>query len=71
MNIAVMPGDFVGKEVVAEGLKVLELASKKFGFTYSTTHYPHGAEHYLKTKETLPDNALQTTSRRYAILPSG
>ena len=68
MNIAVMPGDFVGKEVVAEGLKVLELASKKFGFTYSTTHYPHGAEHYLQTKETLPDSALRELGKQDAIL---
>ncbi len=68
MNIAVMPGDFVGKEVVAEGLKVLELASKKFGFTYSTTHYPHGAEHYLKTQETLPDGALRELGKADAIL---
>ena len=68
MNIAVMPGDFVGKEVVAEGLKVLELASKKFGFAYTTTDYPHGAEHYLKTKETLPDNVLRELGKQDAIL---
>jgi 3-isopropylmalate dehydrogenase len=68
MNIAVMPGDFVGKEVVAEGLKVLELASKKFGFSYTTTDYPHGAEHYLRTKETLPDNVLRELGKQDAIL---
>jgi 3-isopropylmalate dehydrogenase len=68
MNIAVMPGDFVGKEVVAEGLKVLELVSKKFGFSYTTTDYPHGAEHYLKTKETLPDNVLRELGKQDAIL---
>ena len=33
MKIAVMPGDFVGKEVVAEGLKVLRQVSQKFNFT--------------------------------------
>lgn len=68
MNIAVMPGDFVGKEVVAEGLKVLDLVSKRFGFKYSTQHYPHGAEHYLKTKETLPDGTLRELGRADAIL---
>ena len=45
MRIAVMPGDYVGKEVVAEGLKVLAAAGKQFGFTYTTTDYPFGAEH--------------------------
>ena len=47
MKIAVMPGDGVGKEVVPEGLKVLNAAADKFGFKYSTTNHPHGAEHYL------------------------
>jgi 3-isopropylmalate dehydrogenase len=68
MKIAVMPGDFVGKEVVAEGLKVLKAASKKFGFTYQTTDYPFGAEHYLKTKITLPDSALKELAAHDAIL---
>lgn len=68
MKIAVMPGDFVGKEVVAEGLKVLELVSKRFGFDYELQHYPHGAEHYLKTKETLPDSVLRELGKADAIL---
>ncbi len=68
MKIAVMPGDFVGKEVVAEGLKVLKAAAQKFGFSYSTTDYPFGAEHYLKTKVTLPDSALKELAEHDAIL---
>src|SRR3982750_3203594 len=68
MKIAVMLGDFVGKEVVAEGLKVLKVAAQKFGFTYDTTDYPFGAEHYLKTKITLPDSALKELAAHDAIL---
>ncbi|HEY1686238.1 MAG TPA: 3-isopropylmalate dehydrogenase [Tepidisphaeraceae bacterium] len=68
MKIAVMPGDFVGKEVVAEGLKLLQVAAKKFNFKYDLTHYPFGAEHYLKTKETLPDSALKELAAHDAIL---
>src|SRR6058998_1219271 len=68
MKIAVMPGDFVGKEVVAEGLKVLKVASQKFGFKYDTSDYPFGAEHYLKTKITLPDSALKELAAHDAIL---
>jgi 3-isopropylmalate dehydrogenase len=68
MNIAVMPGDFVGKEVVAEGLKLLDVVASRFGFAYSATHYPHGAEHYLKTKETLPDSVLRELGKQDAIL---
>ena len=68
MKIAVMPGDGVGKEVVPEGLKVLKQAARKFGFAYTTTDYPFGGEHYLKTKQTLPDSALKELAAHDAIL---
>src|SRR5215203_448665 len=68
MKLAVMPGDGVGKEVVPEGLKVLKVAAQRFGFRYDTTDYPFGAEHYLKTKITLPDSALKELAAHDAIL---
>src|SRR3954449_11039493 len=68
MKIAVMPGDGVGKEVVPEGLRVLKVVSKKFGFTYETTDYPFGAEYYLEKKITLPDSALKELAAHDAIL---
>ena len=68
MKIAVMPGDGVGKEVVAEGLKVLKVAAQRFGFRYDTTDYPFGAEHYLETGVTLPDSALKEIGAHDAIL---
>jgi 3-isopropylmalate dehydrogenase len=68
MKIAVMPGDGVGKEVIPQGLRVLACAAKKFGFTYQTTDYPFGAEHYLETGITLPDSALKEIGGHDAIL---
>src|SRR6476469_5718151 len=68
MKIAVMPGDGVGKEVVPEGLKVLKVAARKFGFTYETTDYPFGAEYYLEKKITLPYSALKELASHDAIL---
>ncbi|QOV90125.1 3-isopropylmalate dehydrogenase [Humisphaera borealis] len=68
MNIAVMPGDGVGKEVVPEGLKVLKAASEKFGFKYTTKDFPHGAEHYLATGITLPEADLKELGSFDAIL---
>jgi len=68
MKIAVMPGDGVGKEVVPEGLKVLKQAARKFAFTYTTSDYPFGGEHYLKTKQTLPDSAMKELAAHDAIL---
>jgi 3-isopropylmalate dehydrogenase len=63
-----MPGDGVGKEVVPEGLKVLKAASQKFGFTYTTQDFPHGAEHYLATGITLPEKDLKELGGFDAIL---
>jgi 3-isopropylmalate dehydrogenase len=68
MKIAVMPGDGVGKEVIPQGLRVLQCAARKFGFTYDTTDYPFGAEHYLETGVTLPDSALKEIAAHDAIL---
>ena len=68
MKIAVMPGDGVGKEVIPEGLKILSVCSRKFGFRYETTDYPFGAEHYLETGITLPDSALKELAAHDAIL---
>src|SRR3954465_3046695 len=68
MKIAVMPGDYVGKEVVAEGLKLLSAAARKFNFKYTTTDHPFGAEHYLETGITLPDSALKELAAHDAIL---
>src|SRR3954467_11127071 len=68
MKLAVMPGDGVGKEVIPQGLRVLSAAAKKFGFTYRTTDYPFGAEHYLETGITLPDSALKEIGAHDAIL---
>jgi len=68
MKIAVMPGDGVGKEVIPQGLRVLQCAAREFGFTYETTDYPFGAEHYLETGITLPDSALKEIGAHDAIL---
>src|SRR6476660_2851386 len=68
MKIAVMPGDGVGKEVIAEGLKVLSVVAKKFNFRYETTDYPFSGEYYLQTKITLPDSALKELAAHDAIL---
>ncbi len=57
-NIAIIPGDGTGPEVVAEGLKVLEAVSKLYNFEYKTKTFNCGGERYLKTKETITDAEL-------------
>ncbi|HXW75934.1 MAG TPA: 3-isopropylmalate dehydrogenase [Candidatus Eremiobacteraceae bacterium] len=67
-KIAVIGGDGVGPEVTEEGLKVLAAAADLFGFSYETTSYPFGADHYLATKEFMPDGQLDAFRRMDAIL---
>ena len=66
-RIGVIPGDGTGPEVVAEGIKVLDAASAKFGFTLKYTHYDLGGERYLKTGETLPAAVLADLKSQQAI----
>ncbi len=51
-------GDGIGPEVIEAALPVLERASSKHGFRLDLERLPYGADHYLKTKETLPDAAF-------------
>lgn len=66
-KIGIIPGDGVGPEVVREGLKVIDAASKKTGFKYETVTYDFGGERYLKTGEVLPDSALEEMKQLDAI----
>ena len=56
-NIAILPGDGTGPEVVVEGLKVLNAAARKFDFKVNTQEFDFGGERYKRTGEVLPDNA--------------
>jgi 3-isopropylmalate dehydrogenase len=66
-NIAVLPGDGTGPEVVREGIKVLQAAAGKFGFRLNLTTYDFGGERYLKTGEVLPPNAAEEMKKHHAI----
>jgi 3-isopropylmalate dehydrogenase len=67
-DIAVIPGDGIGPEVVREGLRVLERVAALEGFAVKLTRFPFGAEHYLKTQEVLPDAAFREIQGHDAIL---
>ena len=58
-RIAVIAGDGVGPEVVAQGLRVLRAAAERFGFGLEAQEHPFGSAHWLKTQEILPDGAFQ------------
>jgi 3-isopropylmalate dehydrogenase len=58
-NIAVIPGDGTGPEVVKEGIKVMNAAAAKFGFSLNYQYFDFGGDRYLRTGETLPDSAIE------------
>ncbi len=66
-NIALIPGDGIGPEIIDEGKKVLQAASAKYGVVLKWNEYPFSAENYLKTGELLPDSALQEMEDMDAI----
>ena len=67
-SIAVIGGDGIGPEVVAEGLKVLEAVTGDGGPTFTTTDYDLGARRWHATGETLPDAVLDELRGHDAIL---
>ena len=67
-SIAVIGGDGIGPEVVAEGLKVLDAVTGEDGPKISTTEYDLGARRWHATGETLPGSVLDDLRRHDAIL---
>ncbi|GAB7180847.1 3-isopropylmalate dehydrogenase [Kitasatospora sp. Ki12] len=67
IRLAVVPGDGIGQEVVAEGLKVLG-AVLPADVKLETTEYDLGARRYHRTGETLPDDVLAELKSHDAIL---
>ena len=65
-TIAVIGGDGIGPEVVAEALKVLDAVTPGGTFTYE--HHDLGAEHWQRTGEVLPDPTLEQLARADAIM---
>jgi len=66
-RIAVIPGDGSGPEMIAEGLKVLDAASARFGFGVDLTTHDIGTGRYAATGEILPDDVLASLESSDAI----
>src|SRR3989442_15942472 len=59
LNIAVIAGDGIGKEVVPEGIRVLEAAGRRFGFQCQWHAFDWSCETYVKTGKMMPADGLQ------------
>ncbi len=68
LALAVIGGDGIGPEVVAEGVKVLDAALRGTGVTVARTAYDLGAARWLRTGEALPDSVVEELRGHDAIL---
>src|SRR5437879_13692081 len=58
-NIAVIAGDGIGKEVVPEGIRVLEAAGQRFGFRLQWQAIDWSCETYVQTGKMMPEDGLR------------
>ena len=67
-RIAVIAGDGIGKETVPEGLRTLEAAAKKFGFTLDLTHCDFSSyDYYAKHGRMMPEDWKERVGKHDAI----
>ena len=67
-NLAVLPGDGVGPEVVAEAIKVLQAIGKRFGHSFNLRYGLIGGIAIDETGEPLPEDTLKMCRESDAVL---
>ena len=67
-NIAVVPGDGIGREITPVALDVARAALRPSGATIETTEFPFGAGHYLEHGAFMPPDGLELLRPFDAIL---
>jgi tartrate dehydrogenase/decarboxylase / D-malate dehydrogenase len=66
-QIALIPGDGIGHEVVPEGVRVLEQVGHKHGFAFDWKELPWSCEYYSRTGEMMPEDGLDRIRNTDAI----
>ena len=67
LKIALIPGDGIGREVMPEGVRVLEAVSSKFGMKLDWTEFEWSCETYLQTGQMMPDDGLDQLRTHDAV----
>ena len=68
LDVAVLPGDGIGPEVVAEGLRVLGAVADRFGHTLVAEQALIGGAAIDATGSALPDDTLRICHAADAVL---
>ena len=66
-RIAVIPGDGIGKDVMPEGVRVLDADARKFGFTLTLDHFDWNCDRLVKSGEWMPENWKDLVGGHHAI----
>jgi tartrate dehydrogenase/decarboxylase / D-malate dehydrogenase len=66
-RIAVIPGDGIGREVLPEGIRVLEAVGKKHGLEFEWEHFDWSCERYLATGRMMPADGIERIRAHDAI----
>ena len=66
-RIAVIAGDGIGKEVMPEGLRVLEAAGRKFGIQWKFDEFDWSCDYYAKHGTMMPDDALERLKKHDSV----
>lgn len=70
-RVAVVPGDGIGPEVIAEAVRILETLRETHRVDLELTHFDWGAEKFLKDGVTLPEGALEMLSNDFDAILAG
>jgi tartrate dehydrogenase/decarboxylase / D-malate dehydrogenase len=66
-NIAVIPGDGIGTEVIDAAWAVLQAVAKRFGFTLNSQHFPWSCNYYLEHGAMMPADGIDILRKFDAI----
>jgi tartrate dehydrogenase/decarboxylase/D-malate dehydrogenase len=66
-RIAVIPGDGIGKEVVPEGIRVLEAVARRFDIKFKWDEFTWSCETYTRTGRMMPEDGIEQLRRYDAI----
>ena len=66
-RIALIPGDGIGREVVPEGVRVLEAAASRFGFAFQWDEFPWSCDYYQQHGRMMPEDGLERIRNHDAI----
>jgi len=70
-KVAVIPGDGIGPEVIAEAVRVLEALRDTHGVQVELVHFDWGAEKFLNERVAMPDGALEMLAENFHAILAG